>query len=137
MSRRPGMWDAIRKFFAPLESRVDSLEASGKSASDHGTISDNTDNVAERTFSPTAATNHSYTTAGSHTQIYAGIDAAHPSMVIEFKVTATTTITIPNTAIIFTTQNLTSLAAGTYVMVVLRLVEDATYSEAVYVSKKP
>jgi hypothetical protein len=98
----------------------------------HGTVSTGTEDIS---FTDNY---HSLTTGGSHTWTFSDDTTQKPAISMELVVSGgTPTITTPADAKIYTSQKLSSLATGTYEVVVKRLTVDATYNYAIFVGLQP
>lgn len=100
----------------------------------HGTISNNTDNEAARTFSPTYGSGsfplHTLTTAGGHTWIFSGFTLEQGEISVKVTVSSgTPTIALPVAATIAvdSPQTLTTMATGVYLVEVVSFDAGTTY----------
>lgn len=96
----------------------------------HGTVSSGTEEISFN------FTDHSLSTAGSHTWTFADDSDPQPDTSLELVVTSITTITTPSDAAFFSAQTLSALATGTYQVEIFRLTEDATKNYGIAVGVK-
>lgn len=94
----------------------------------HGTVSSGTEEISFN------FTEHSLTTAGSHTWTVADASATQPDTSVELVVTSTTTITIDGA--FFSSQKLSALSPNTYLVELKRLTIDGSKTLAVAVGAK-
>ncbi len=90
----------------------------------HGTVSTGTEDFNA------AVTHHTITTAGSHTWSFSGFSSIMPELSIKLVVSSgTPTISLPGTATIASdsAQNLSSMAAGTYLVEVVSFDSGTSY----------
>jgi hypothetical protein len=85
-----------------------------------------------------AVSNYAIELTGDITATFSGLSSLYPEILIECEVTSgTPTWTIPATSVIASdsTQTLSSMAAGTYLIWVQRLIKDDTYTESIFVGQ--
>lgn len=111
-----------------------SAHAAAKSLDEHGTIADSATEDISALF-----TDHSMSVANGDdfTLTFSNFAEATPDVSVELVVEDSgSTVTLPGDAALFTTQTLSALAVGTYIIEVLRLTVDGSDNYAVFVGVK-